>query len=62
MKYVIRNLDTGKWAARFGGEHSYTNNLQHAQTFSTLEAAQAHCCGNERILSLEDAVESRAIS
>jgi hypothetical protein len=33
MLYVIRNLGTDKCVARFGGEHSYTNNLQQAQTF-----------------------------
>jgi hypothetical protein len=58
MVYVIQNVDTGKWVARFGSERSYTNSLQKAQTFPTREAAQPQCCGNERIQSLEQAVDN----
>jgi hypothetical protein len=56
MMYVIYNLDNGKYAKRFGHEASYTDKLQHAQTFNTLEEAQRHCCGNELVISLEEAM------
>jgi hypothetical protein len=57
MLYVIRKLGTDKCVARFGGEHSYTNNLQQAQTFPTRESAQAQSCGNE---PLEYAFDDRS--
>jgi hypothetical protein len=57
MVYVIQKVETGEWVARFGGERSYTKSLQKAQTFPTRESAQVQCCGNERIQSLEQAVD-----
>lgn len=57
--YVIQRTD-GKFVARPGAAHSYTNKLQHAQTFQTREAAERdRCPGNERVLRLENAMSNQ---
>lgn len=54
--YVIIRLSDAKYVARQGNEHSYTNKLQHAQTFPDRDSAKRDCCGNETIISLEQAM------
>lgn len=55
MFIIVRSSD-GKYLAGFGGAHSYTDRLQHAQRFATRVAAARHCCPeNERVMSLDDA-------
>ena len=47
MLFVIKNLDTGKYAARPCLSHSYTVKLKEVRLFINRAAAQAHCCGND---------------
>lgn len=57
-KYIIKNIETGKYVSRSGSEHSYTAKLQDARTFPTREAAQTECCGNERVTTPEQEMQS----
>lgn len=49
-QYVVWNIDEKKYVAERGMESSYTNKLQNARVFQSKEAAQADCCGNERVI------------
>lgn len=54
--YVIKRIEDGKFVAKVGSKSSYTNALQNARKFATREAAEADCCGNERAVSLAEAM------
>ena len=54
--YVIKNIDTGRFVAPQGSILSYTINLQNARKYSSLAAANADKCGNEIVLTLEEAM------
>ena len=54
--YIIQNMDTRKYVARSGSEHSYTKYLQEARTYADRESAKRDCCGNEHPLSIEQAM------
>lgn len=54
--YVIRRKGDGKFVARPGSKHSYTQFLQCAQTFSSWEFAKSRSCGNEYVMSVEDCI------
>jgi hypothetical protein len=56
MKYVLQNTGNGKFVAPSGSANSYTEKLQNAKTFPSRESAEADACGNERALTLEEAV------
>ena len=61
MKYVIYNDERKQYVASSsssaGDNSSYTKYLQKARTWNTREAAKFNLCpGNERVISLEDAV------
>jgi hypothetical protein len=50
MHYVIKNIETGKYVARPGLEHSYTKKPHEIRVFKTRVAAEAELCvENERI-------------
>lgn len=51
--FVIQNTETGAYMARPGSARSYVRNLQDARVFSD---AEPHRCGNERVLSVGDAL------
>lgn len=54
--YVIQR-DDGAFVSRPGSDHSYTRLLQQARTFATRDAAERERCpGNERVLSVEQAM------
>jgi hypothetical protein len=55
MKYVLKR-DDGKFVARPGSEHSYTDKLQRARTFDTRDEAERDRCSNEILLTLEQAM------
>jgi hypothetical protein len=55
MLFVIKNLDTGKYAARPGLSRSYTVKLEEVRLFINRAAAQSHCCGNEIVEELRPA-------
>jgi hypothetical protein len=60
MSYVIQRTD-GKvaYVTRSGSLHAYTTRLQDARVFPTREEAERELCwGNERVLSLEEAMRS----
>jgi hypothetical protein len=40
-----------------GSERSYTSNPVRAQRFPSLEAAQTHCCSNERPVKRSQVLE-----
>jgi hypothetical protein len=52
MLYVIKNLDSGKYVARKGLQHSYTTKLSEVRLFINNEAAQRERCGNEVVEEL----------
>ena len=56
--YVIVRNEDGKYVAPPGSKHSYTTRLERARTFSTREAAQADCCGNEHAVAVENLLRS----
>lgn len=45
--YVIRRISDGKFVARPGSGHSYTQFLQKAMTYPTRESAEGNACENE---------------
>jgi len=58
VSYVIQRED-GMFVAPSGMARSYTSMLQRARLFPSREAAQSEACGNERVLSLEEAAAGR---
>jgi hypothetical protein len=58
MSYVIQRTDreNDKYVALAGQTSSYVSKLQDARVFATREEADRECCGNERVLSLEEAM------
>lgn len=52
--YVLRRIPDGAYVSRPGSEHSYTKNLERAETFPTREAAALASCGNERPVSVDE--------
>jgi hypothetical protein len=50
MTYVIIRHD-GLYVAQHGSKHAYTNKLQEAQIYPTLEAANRDKCGNETVIA-----------
>jgi hypothetical protein len=58
MPYIIKNLDTGNYVLPSGSESSYTAYLQKAQVWQSRSIAESHACGNEIVLSLEDAMDN----
>ena len=53
MLFVIKNLDTGKYAARPGLSRSYTLKLEEVRLFINRAAAQCQRCGNEVVEELK---------
>jgi hypothetical protein len=53
MLFVIKNLDTGKHAARPGLSRSYAVKLEEVRLFINRAAAQCQCCGNEVVEELK---------
>lgn len=56
LGYVIQNRGTGGYVNWPGHDKSYTRNILSARRFPTREAAEAECCGNERVVSLYDRI------
>lgn len=56
MSFIIMRVEDGKYVTRPGSAHSYTAKLQEADTFPTREAAEAGKCGNERVMTVEQAM------
>jgi len=56
--YVLERTDQGGgYVAKPGRKHSYTHELQHAQTFYTKEEAEKNSCvKNEIVVDLDDIV------
>ncbi len=44
MGYVIVRDSDGKYVAVGGAEHSYTDKLEEARIFKSLQTAQWECC------------------
>lgn len=57
MSYVLQRIDDDAFVMPPGQAYSYTHKLQQARLFPTREAAQQEACGNERVLSLEEAAK-----
>ncbi len=54
MPYVIQR-DDGKFVSKSGSEHSYTDKLQNARTWTLREHAVPEVCpGNERIVHTDE--------
>lgn len=59
MTYVLKNLHNGRYVAPAGSEKAYTTKLERARKFATRAQAQADACGDEIVLSLEEACDAR---
>lgn len=59
VKWVIVRVEDGRFVASAGSRSSYVVCLQHARAFDTKKAAEREACENERVLSLEQAMERR---
>ena len=44
MPYAIKQTSTGKWVARPGSRHSFTNDISEAAQFDTAKEAQSEAC------------------
>lgn len=42
--YALKRTTDGLFVAKPGREKSYTNRIEHAQTFDTIEEARANSC------------------
>jgi hypothetical protein len=54
MRYVIKNQETGKYVAKPGSKHSYTETLENARVYPDAESAFANKCGNEIAIPIEN--------
>lgn len=55
MMYVIQCVGDGAFVADSGLQTgSYTNKLQNARAWLTREQAERDCCGNERVIPVDD--------
>lgn len=45
--YILRNNDTGEYAASIGSEKTYTTRASKARRFASYEAAKSEACENE---------------
>lgn len=52
MSFVIQRGD-GKYVARPGARHSYTPKLEDANQYPNYACAEQSCCGNERIIPVQ---------
>jgi hypothetical protein len=52
-RYVLKRVEDGKYVARPGSEHSYTNRLERAKIFTSWERAYDAKCDNERVVPLD---------
>jgi hypothetical protein len=50
VNYFVIVREDGKFVSRAGSEHSYTDKLQEARCFSSMEKARPHKCENEVVL------------
>jgi hypothetical protein len=53
MRFVIWNLSQRKYVAPLGLKSSYTQFIHKARTFPTRQAAEADCCGDERVREID---------
>lgn len=56
MSYVIQRNSDRAFVARRPNPSSYTRSLQAASNWPTREAAEREACGNETVLSVEEAM------
>jgi len=52
--FVIRRKSDSRFVAQAGSKSSYTDYLQTARRFATREQAQAECCDNEYVTSVDE--------
>lgn len=55
MKYVLQRREDGAFVAPGGRKSSYTKDLREALKFYDRREADRNACGNERVLTLEEA-------
>lgn len=56
--YIIKRIDDGKYVAAQGSKSSYTTNIAKARRFAVRDDAVRDCCGNERVVSIEEALNN----
>lgn len=54
-KFVIIRNEEAVFVTNPGSKRSYTKLLQEARLFDTRTSAEKECCGNERVVALEEA-------
>lgn len=57
MMWVIQNVLTREYVGNPSRKNAYTHFLQNAQRFASQEEAQRIATGNERVLSIAEAME-----
>lgn len=57
--WVIIRMSDGKYVARSGSEHSYTEKLEEAATFNMSLEAKNNSCNNEFVQSVESVLANR---
>jgi hypothetical protein len=52
MKYILKNIDTGKYVAPAGSDNSYTPHQKDARVYKSEAAALEEACGNEQAIPI----------
>jgi hypothetical protein len=52
----LKRVEDGRYVARPGSEHSYTNRLERAKIFPSWERAYDAKCDNERVVPLDSLI------
>jgi hypothetical protein len=52
MKYILKNIDTGKYVASAGSDNTYTSHQKDARVYRSEAAALEDACGNERAIPI----------
>jgi len=58
-KFLLKRTDRGRgWVSKPGRKNAYTNNIQHAQKFSSIQEAEEHSCTeNEIVVPMEQEID-----
>lgn len=51
--YVLRNKRTGKYVAKPGSARSFTDKLESAMVFRSVNEAEANACGDETAVAVD---------
>jgi hypothetical protein len=55
--FILQRIDDGAYVAKYG-IRSYTRTIEKAHIWTRKEYAEAEKCGNERVVAVEDILQS----